>query len=309
MDAPATIADLFRRHLGDERVALRFEDASWTHREVLDAVAARAAFLLDRKPAHDPFHVGVLLDNTPEFWFALGACAVTGATLVGINPTRRGAELARDVQHTDCMLVLTEETHLPLLRDAGDVVPAERLHVVDGPEWDDALGPYAGSALPDAPVSPADRFMLIFTSGTTGAPKAVSMSQGRLSTWGWHLATNFGLGPNDTCYSVMPLFHSNAAGRGVHQHRRVGCGCRVAQTFLGERVARRRSQVRRDVLQLRRQAAHVHPRHARTTGRHRESLELRVRQRGGACSTSIASRAASAAWSSTGTARPRAAST
>jgi fatty-acyl-CoA synthase len=214
MDAPATIADLFRRHMGTDGVALRFEESSWTHRDVLDAVATRAAFLLEHKRSGEPFHIGVLLDNTPEFWFALGACAVSGATLVGINPTRRGAELARDVQHTDCILLLTEETQLPLLDDAADAVPADRFHVVDRPGWADALAPYAGASLPDIPVSPADRFMLIFTSGTTGAPKAVSMSQGRLTGWGYRLATNFGLGADDVCYSVMPLFHSNAAVAG-----------------------------------------------------------------------------------------------
>ena len=89
MDTPATIADLFRAHIGRDGVALRFEDESWTHREVLDAIAARAAFLLDRKPVDAPFHVGVLFDNIPEFWFALGVRGVR-RTLVGINPTRRG---------------------------------------------------------------------------------------------------------------------------------------------------------------------------------------------------------------------------
>ena len=76
------------------------------------------------------------------------------------------------------------------------------------------LAPYAGAALPDVAISPSDRFMLIFTSGTTGAPKAVMMSQGRLCGWGNALATNFGLSPDDVCYSVMPLFHSNAAVAG-----------------------------------------------------------------------------------------------
>ena len=69
-------------------------------------------------PADAPFHVGVLLDNVPEFWMLLGAAALSGATLVGINPTRRGAELARDVQHTDCALLITEPGHLDLLEGA-----------------------------------------------------------------------------------------------------------------------------------------------------------------------------------------------
>jgi fatty-acyl-CoA synthase len=214
MDAPTTIADLFRAHAGNDAVALRFEDESWTHREVLDAVAQRAAFLLERKPVAAPFHVGVLFDNTPEMWFALGACAVSGATLVGINPTRRGADLARDVQHTDCMLLLTEQTHVPLLEGTGDAIAADKLFVVDEPTWPEALAPYAGAALPEVTIEPSTRFMLIFTSGTTGAPKAVMMSQGRLCGWGFRLATNFGLSSADVCYSVMPLFHSNAAVAG-----------------------------------------------------------------------------------------------
>ena len=214
MTGPSTIADLFRAHVGNDDLALRFEDASWTHREVLDACAQRAAFLLDRKPADGPFHVGVLFDNVPEFWFALGACALSGATLVGINPTRRGSELARDVRHTDCVLLLTERTHRPLLDEAGEVLPADRVYVVDGDAWTGAIAPYAGAPLPDIEVRPADAFMLIFTSGTTGAPKAVKMGHGRLTAYGSGLAANFGLGPADVCYSSMPLFHSNAAVAG-----------------------------------------------------------------------------------------------
>ena len=41
MTAPTTIAELFRAHVGNDRIALRFEDASWTHREVLDAISRK----------------------------------------------------------------------------------------------------------------------------------------------------------------------------------------------------------------------------------------------------------------------------
>jgi fatty-acyl-CoA synthase len=214
MDAAATIADLYRRQPGEERVVLRYEESSWTQRDVLDAIATRATFLLDHKPADGPFHVGVLLDNVPEFWFALGACAVSGATLVGINPTRRGAELERDIRHTDCALLLTEPEHLALLAGAGEILPRDRTFVVDTEHWSEVISPYATTTLPDVSISPRDTYMLIFTSGTTGAPKAVKMSHGKLTGWGTHLASNIGLGPDDVCYSVMPLFHSNAAVAG-----------------------------------------------------------------------------------------------
>ena len=209
----ATIGDLVRARAGDGRVGLRFEDDVWTWSEVVDAAAQRAAFLRAHAPAGAPFHVGVLLDNVPEFWFTLCAAALAGATVVGINPTRRGAELARDIAHTDCAFVLTETAHLGLFDAAGGVVAPERMHVVDTPAWQEALAPFAGAPVP-APGPLPDAFMLIFTSGTTGAPKAVRMGPERLAAYGSKLAEMFGLTPDDVCYSVMPLFHSNAAVAG-----------------------------------------------------------------------------------------------
>jgi len=209
-----TIAELVRARAGDPNVGLRFENASWTYAELVDACAQRAAFLLAHKPADAPFHVGVLLDNVPDFWMLLGGSALAGATLVGINPTRRGAELARDVQHTDCALLITEAGHLDLLEGAGEVVPAESLFVIGTRDWDAALAPHAGAPLPDVAVTPSDVFMLIFTSGTTGAPKAVRISHGKLTAWGSNLAGRFPLIAEDVCYSAMPLFHSNAAVAG-----------------------------------------------------------------------------------------------
>ncbi|MDQ1468164.1 MAG: steroid-22-oyl-CoA synthetase [Actinomycetota bacterium] len=212
-----TIAELVRARAGDTNVGLRFEDSSWTWADVVENAAPRAALYRALAPADAPFHVGVLLDNIPEFWFTLCGAALAGATVVGINPTRRGAELARDIAHTDCAFVLTESAHLHLFEAAGDAVGSGRLHVVDDPTWSDALAPFAGAPLPEPErgPSPADTFMLIFTSGTTGAPKAVRMGHARLAAYGEKLAEMFGLTPgHDVCYSVMPLFHSNAVVSG-----------------------------------------------------------------------------------------------
>src|ERR1019366_3880878 len=109
-----SIADLLLTRADDDRIFLLFEDQRWTYRDYVRACIARAHLLLERC-VDGPFHVGVLLDNVPEFPMLLGAAALAGAALVGINPTRRGAQLERDIRHTDCQLLVTEDRHLPEL--------------------------------------------------------------------------------------------------------------------------------------------------------------------------------------------------
>src|SRR5437016_11973527 len=128
-----TVAALVRARAGDQRPGLVFEDQSWTHDELVAECATRAAWLLSlRRPG--PFHVGVLLDNVPEFPMWLGAAALAGATVVGINPTRRGDELARDIRHTECQLIVTETAYQPLLDGLDTGVGGDRVLVTDAPE-------------------------------------------------------------------------------------------------------------------------------------------------------------------------------
>src|SRR5947209_14997950 len=125
-----TIAELVRAHAEEEHPAVLFEDGSWSYREYAAACAARAALLAElRRPG--PFHVGVLLDNVPEFPMWLGATALVGATIVGINPTRRGDELARDITHTECQVIVTEPAYLPLLEGLATGVPDDRVLVTE----------------------------------------------------------------------------------------------------------------------------------------------------------------------------------
>src|SRR6266545_6963534 len=202
-----TIADLVRAR--DQHAAILFEDRSWSYAEYATASAERAALLAElRRPG--PFHVGVLLDNVPEFAMWLGAAAVAGAVVVGINPTRRGAELARDITHTECQVLVTEGLHAPLLDGVDTGVGADRTFDVESADYAKALERHRGAALPDVEVAGSDLYLLLFTSGTSGAPKACLCSQGRLGRIGRTLADMVKLGPDDVCFVAMPMFHSNA---------------------------------------------------------------------------------------------------
>ena len=72
-------AALLRRNANDpaiaRRVAIKFADRSWTHREYYEESCRFARLFLDRLPPDAPRHVAVLLDNTPDYLFAFGGAA------------------------------------------------------------------------------------------------------------------------------------------------------------------------------------------------------------------------------------------
>ncbi|MFI2635770.1 long-chain-fatty-acid--CoA ligase [Streptomyces collinus] len=209
MDSRAsTVAELITARWGDVRPGLRWEDRTLTHHEVAAGAASRAALLTDLLPPAAEPHLAVLLDNTPEFPLWLGAAALAGAAVAGVNPTRRGAELARDILHTECRVLVTERAHLPLLE--GLDLRGVRLLVTDTAEYTGLLSRYADARPDPSRATPRDRFLLYFTSGSTGAPKAALCSQGRLASAGRSLADQFSLSADDVHYVCMPMFHGNA---------------------------------------------------------------------------------------------------
>ena len=211
-----SFADFVRARVDDDNTAILFEDQSMTYRQWCAEVARRAALwrsIITKAPTGTLPHIGVMLDNTPEFTLWLGAAAVTGASVVGINSTRRGAELARDIVHTSCQIVVTDSSQSNLL-DGLDLGDANgRVFVADSPEFTAVLAPFDGAALPTAsecPVDPKSTFLLLFTSGTSGAPKAVITSHQRLVYVSGSMNMIIELTPADVTYISMPLFHSNA---------------------------------------------------------------------------------------------------
>jgi fatty-acyl-CoA synthase len=201
------LGELIAGRLDDQRPCLVFEDQSWTWAEYAQECVDRANLLLQRR-VEGPFHIGVLLDNVPDFVMLLGAAALSGAVIIGLNPTRRGLELARDVSHTDCQLIVTEQCYRASLDDIGDIVPPERILDINDAAWASALASVAGKPVPDVTLTPEDLFMLIFTSGTSGNPKAVRCTHAKITTPGTAVVGHLQLTREDRAYLSMPLFHS-----------------------------------------------------------------------------------------------------
>ena len=115
--------------------------------------AGRAAPLPPGRTA--PSMSGVLMENTPEYLFLLAGAALAGAVVVGINPTRRGSELAGDIRRADCQLLITDTTQVDLLDHLDLGLTPDRILVADDEAYAHRLeglrpsGDEARMALPD----------------------------------------------------------------------------------------------------------------------------------------------------------------
>jgi fatty-acyl-CoA synthase len=251
MPAPNAAA-LLRRNASDtgirDRPAVKFGDRVWTHGEYVTEASRWAQLFLARAPAERPLHVGVLLDNTPDYLFALGGAALAGAAIVGLNHTRRDEHLLRDIAHTHVGLIVTEPRHEELLEPIADRVPTEPDNVLVSTRFVDATDPVPGLGKPlddalaavpgDDPGLEPDAgslWGLIFTSGTSASPKAVVCTQRRFMVTGNRMGMIMDLGPDDVGYVCMPLFHSNALMVGWAPSIVYGASVGLARRFSASR--------------------------------------------------------------------------
>lgn len=202
-----TVQQLLRERIGDAAPAVKYGDRTWSWAEHLDDAARQAAALIAVADPARPLHIGTLMGNNPDMLTAMAAAGLGGYVLAGINTTRRGEALARDVIRADCQILLTDETHRGLLE--GLALPGVRVFEVDSEAWSHRLAA-APELNPHREATPTDTFMLIFTSGTGGEPKAVRVAHMMIPFSGMSLVQRFSITAADVCYLSMPLFHSNA---------------------------------------------------------------------------------------------------
>ncbi|WP_373047284.1 benzoate-CoA ligase family protein [Vulgatibacter sp.] len=212
-----------REGRGDS-VALLYGDERYTYREVLDHVC-RAANLLERIGVQQEQRVLLALSDHPEFVFFWFAAVRMGAVVSAVNPDCKGEELAYYLDYTRSRVVVAEERLLgDTLQPAA--APWLRAAVVCRGGGSAALGPKVvrwederASLSPDhspAPTLAEDVGVLLYTSGSTGFPKAAVHRHVDFlfSTHTYGLPV-LGLAPGDVSVAVSKLFFGYALGNNL----------------------------------------------------------------------------------------------
>ena len=251
-----TLQQVLAARKSEQGVAVKYGDRQWTWNEYLAGAEVRAAALIAMADPDRPFHVGVLLGNTPDMLEQMASAGLGGYVLCGLNTTRRGEALAADIRRADCQIVVTDATHRPLL--AGLDLHGIRVFETATPEWQTMIAESPDEFTPYRLVEPLDTFMMIFTSGTSGDPKAVQVSHFMVFAAGMALVQRFSLSRHRHLLCVDAAVSFQRSGRRMGTGGGGGRSARARQVF-GIKFSRRRPPVRSHVHELRRQTPRLHP--------------------------------------------------
>jgi long-chain acyl-CoA synthetase len=177
-----------------EALALIEESTRWTRGELIEKVQRLAS----RLPIAPGDRVALFYSNQKEFFVGFYAVRQRGGVVVPINLQLPKEDIGYVLQHSGARLILADaELSKPLMG-----LP----HLwISGPEWDAEGDPQYTET---AATNTNDLAVLLYTSGTTGVPKGVMLSEHNLLTNLDGIAQVFDFTEQDRILVALPLFHA-----------------------------------------------------------------------------------------------------
>lgn len=212
-----------------QRPFVVFGDRKLTYGQV-DAQSASLAAALHELGIEAGDRIALTLPNWPEFIITLFAAAKLGAVVVPLNPRYTTPELQYMLRHSETVAVVTAEnwdgvdylarfesflTSLPDLQYVVSVGEEDLWYDDRIYQFEDLLSSGEGRELPHHQAAADEVFAILYTSGTMGKPKGVSLSHENLMGPAAAAADAIGLGPDDVVFGLNTLFNAFGVGTGV----------------------------------------------------------------------------------------------
>ncbi|KAL4862473.1 hypothetical protein BDV12DRAFT_207184 [Aspergillus spectabilis] len=210
-------------HRDPPRVAIRDLNAGIekTYVQLLtDAIVLRRALKDTLSPATQ-----TQLDNDQEVFIALiapggydyavafTAILALGAAVVPISPALPIAEAKSLILRAQCVAILSSTTTTPLARGIINAIPHTLPNIQISSHLQANHIPASSLSISSSPVPNMNTAsLIIFTSGTTGPPKAAVQRRSYITSSAEDVADQYGLTENDTVLHMLPVHHATGIG-------------------------------------------------------------------------------------------------
>ncbi len=197
-----------------DKVLLRIGTSQLTYADVRDLAAATARTFHDSGVRRGD-KVATLSENRLELLQTILACAWMGAVAVPLNAALQGDQLHHALADSGARLLIVESELVDRLEQVACPPSLHDVWVLGAARTDVSgfrVGPFppAVGTMPACEVSPGETAALLYTSGTTGVSKGVCCPHAQFYWWGVNVTEQLGITEDDTLFTVLPLFHTNA---------------------------------------------------------------------------------------------------
>jgi len=204
------LAEMLKRRAGasPDHPAILFEGSTITYRE-LDERSSQLAHAMAERGIAAGDRIAIFLPNVPEFAVVYYAAQRLGAVPVSINAIFRSAEVEYLVNDSGSRMVFTTG-ELAGFVPRDKCAALERLVVVDEAAGPESLAEWVSgrpTAFDPVPRAADDPAALLYSSGTTGFPKGVTLTQANIASNIATAAKYSGYRPDDRLAAFLPLFH------------------------------------------------------------------------------------------------------
>jgi long-chain acyl-CoA synthetase len=177
-------------------------------------VDAAAAGLRAGLHLHPGDRLAVVVGNTPAFVTTYFGALRAGLVVVPVNTSYTSGEIASVLGHCDAKAVVADDLTSHVVEEA--VAGTHRV-LVDPAGWDSVVAGGRRAGPVDAVGEGEDLALLMFTSGTSGAPRGAMLSHRALLANLWQCAgiVPMPMRPDDVVLLVLPLFHVYALQAGL----------------------------------------------------------------------------------------------
>ncbi|MCA9528878.1 MAG: AMP-binding protein [Myxococcales bacterium] len=219
-----------RLRFADGRLALAVGERELSYRALARACAAHAASLTAAGVGPGD-RVAVWAAPSLDAIVAMVAQAASGVVTVPLNPKLGSRELAHVLTDAAPRCILAPAAQAGAVAARVDACEVRAIDALDAPPAGTPPAPFAHASPDDAPC------FVLYTSGTTGAPKGAALTGANVAANIDALAEAFAWTDTDTVVHALPLFHVHGLLLGVLGSLRVGGATRYVPHFEPAAVA------------------------------------------------------------------------